>query len=125
MREEQGPITVLVAVASRHGATRGIGEIVGEQLQMRGIDAVVQDVDDVQSLVGYDAVGAGTIPFASSATLWRWLVETGGPVGVRTPPSDARPWRAALDWPGFAFDHLLDPAEPGHREGETDRRQGE
>ena len=68
MREEQGPITVLVAVASRHGATRGIGEIVGEQLQMRGIDAVVRDVDDVQSLAGYDAFIVG-----SAVYMGNWL----------------------------------------------------
>ena len=44
---------------------------------------------------------------------------------VYNPSFDARPSRAALDWSGCAFDHLLDPAEPGHRVGETDRRQAE
>ena len=68
MRAEQGPVTVLVAVASRHGATMGIGQIVGEYLQMRGIEAVVRDVADVRSFVGYDAVIVGSAVYRG-----RWL----------------------------------------------------
>jgi hypothetical protein len=37
---------VLVAVASRHGATREIAEAIGRTLRERGLDAQVRDVEE-------------------------------------------------------------------------------
>ncbi|KGM11017.1 flavodoxin [Cellulomonas bogoriensis 69B4 = DSM 16987] len=51
---------VLVAVASRHGSTREIGEAVGEVLRRSGHRAEVADPDDVDGLEPYDAVILGS-----------------------------------------------------------------
>ncbi len=59
---------VLVAVASRHGATTGIAEAIGRGLRSRGIDADVVQVDEVEDLVGYEAVVLGSAVYAG-----RWL----------------------------------------------------
>ncbi len=58
---------VLVAVASRHGSTREIGEAVGEVLAGAGFSVDVLDPDDVESVEGYDAVVLG-----SSVYVGRW-----------------------------------------------------
>lgn len=51
---------VLVAVASRHGATREIGEAIAEMLRETGHTAVVADPDDVTSVQHHDAVVLGS-----------------------------------------------------------------
>jgi len=61
---------VLVAYASRHGATRGIAERVAERLRAAGIEAEAQQVDAVRSIDGYDAVVVG-----SAAYMFHWLKE--------------------------------------------------
>lgn len=67
-------IKVLVAVASRHGATREIGEQLGAQissgLYTRGVDAEVhvRDPGSVESLAAYDALVLG-----SAVYMGRWL----------------------------------------------------
>ncbi|WP_149205286.1 flavodoxin domain-containing protein [Actinotalea subterranea] len=58
---------VLVAVASRHGSTREIGDVVAEVLRGDGFEAVVMDPDDVEDLTAYDAVVLG-----SSVYVGRW-----------------------------------------------------
>lgn len=58
---------VLVAVASRHGATREIGDAVGEVLQASGFKVDVADPDDVERLAAYDAVVLG-----SAVYVGRW-----------------------------------------------------
>ncbi|AZG44536.1 flavodoxin domain-containing protein [Gordonia insulae] len=65
---------VLVAVASKHGATREIGEQLGAELstglRTRGVDAAVSVLDarDVRDISDYDAVVLG-----SAIYLGRWL----------------------------------------------------
>ena len=59
---------VLVAYASRHGATRGIAERIAETLRTDGLDAEVRPADSVDSLAGYDAFVIG-----SAAYLFHWL----------------------------------------------------
>jgi menaquinone-dependent protoporphyrinogen oxidase len=59
---------VLVAYASRHGATAEIAKRMAESLLARGIDATVSDVNVIDDLAGYDAVILG-----SAAYLNRWL----------------------------------------------------
>jgi len=59
---------VLVAYASRHGATRDIAERIGETLRTEGLDAEVQPAGSVRSLDGYDAFVIG-----SAAYMSHWL----------------------------------------------------
>jgi menaquinone-dependent protoporphyrinogen oxidase len=61
-------MTVLVAVASKYGATRGIADAIGRGLGQRGVDARVQDVEAVGTLDGVDAVVLGSAVYAG-----RWL----------------------------------------------------
>src|SRR5262245_32557372 len=68
MREEQGPITVLIAVESRHGSTMEIAEILSEHLYAQGIETVRRDPGEVGTLGGYDAAIIG-----SAVYMGRWL----------------------------------------------------
>jgi menaquinone-dependent protoporphyrinogen oxidase len=58
---------VLVAVASRHGSTREIGQPIAEVLEESGHAVDVSDPDDVDSVETYDAVVLG-----SSVYVGRW-----------------------------------------------------
>ena len=46
---------VLVAYASRHGATQGIAEHIAETLRAAEIDAEAKPAASIRSLAGYDA----------------------------------------------------------------------
>ena len=59
---------VLVAYATRHGATAGIAEHIAEELAGRGHDARARPVEDVDGLEGYDAVVLG-----GAAYMFHWL----------------------------------------------------
>jgi menaquinone-dependent protoporphyrinogen oxidase len=61
---------VLVAYASRHGATQGIAERIAETLRTAGIDADVRPAASVKDLGGYDAFVIG-----SAAYMFHWLKE--------------------------------------------------
>lgn len=58
---------VLVAVASRHGSTRGIADAIAGVLTAEHLDVTVADPDDVDSLEPYDAVVLG-----SAVYVGRW-----------------------------------------------------
>ncbi len=58
---------VLVAVASRHGATREIADAIAEVLRDAGFEAIVRDPDDVEDVEPYDAVLLG-----SAVYVGRW-----------------------------------------------------
>lgn len=66
-------MTVLVAYASRHGATRGIAERIAERLRAGGLGAEVRDVSEVRDIAGYDAFVIG-----SAAYMFHWLKEATG-----------------------------------------------
>lgn len=61
-------MTVLVAFASKHGATEGIADIIGVQLRSHGIETTVLSVVDVTTLEIYDAVVLGSAVYAGH---WR------------------------------------------------------
>ena len=54
-------MTVLVAAASKHGATREIAARIGARLAERGVDVQVENLDQVTDVGGYDAfvIGSG------------------------------------------------------------------
>lgn len=59
---------VLVAYATRHGATQGIAERIAETLRSEGLDAEARSAASVRSLDGYDAFVIG-----SAAYMFHWL----------------------------------------------------
>lgn len=61
---------VLVAYASRHGATKGIAERIAQTLEPRGHDVTLQPADQVSALAGYDAFVIGSAAYAG-----HWLKE--------------------------------------------------
>ena len=61
---------ILVAYASKHGATREIAERIAETLTAAGHEAEAKPVRDARDLDGYDAVVIG-----SAAYLGHWLKE--------------------------------------------------
>jgi menaquinone-dependent protoporphyrinogen oxidase len=58
---------VLIAYASRHGATQGIAERIAETLRTSGLDADVRPAESIGSVAGYDAFVIG-----SAAYMWHW-----------------------------------------------------
>lgn len=63
-------MTVLVAAASRHGATSEIAERIGADLAEHGVAAEVRGLAEVDDLGGYDAFVIG-----SGIYLGKWLEE--------------------------------------------------
>jgi menaquinone-dependent protoporphyrinogen oxidase len=63
-------MTVLVAAASKHGATDEIAERIGADLAAHGVDVEVKKLQDVSGLGGYEAFVLG-----SGIYLGKWLKE--------------------------------------------------
>ena len=61
---------VLVACASRHGATQGIAQRIAERLRRDGLEVEVCRAADVRGVDGYDAFVVG-----SAAYMFHWLDE--------------------------------------------------
>ncbi|MCL3861581.1 flavodoxin domain-containing protein [Actinotalea sp. K2] len=61
-------MNVLVAYATRHGATAGIAERIASTLTDQGLSAEAKAVDDVKNLDDYDAVVLG-----GAAYMFHWL----------------------------------------------------
>jgi menaquinone-dependent protoporphyrinogen oxidase len=61
-------MTILVAFASRHGATDEIAQAIGESLRSQGLSVDVRRVEDVESVMRYDAFVVG-----SAVYMGRWL----------------------------------------------------
>jgi menaquinone-dependent protoporphyrinogen oxidase len=61
---------VLVAYATRHGATRGIAERIAERLRSQGLDAEVRPARDVRDAARYNAFVVG-----GAAYMFHWLGE--------------------------------------------------
>lgn len=94
---------VLVAAASKHGATAEIAEAVGKALDGRGLTATVLPAEEVGSVEGYDAVVLGSGVYTGhwlkpakelvdrSSDAWAgvpvWLFSS-GPVGEPLEPDE-------------------------------------
>jgi menaquinone-dependent protoporphyrinogen oxidase len=63
-------MTILVAAASKHGATEEIAERIGAVLAEHGVEVDVKKLQDVSGLAGYEAFVLG-----SGIYLGRWLKE--------------------------------------------------
>jgi menaquinone-dependent protoporphyrinogen oxidase len=61
-------MSVLVAFATRHGATKGIAQRIASRLRQAGFDAEAVSADDVRDAKGYDAYVVG-----SAAYMTHWL----------------------------------------------------
>ena len=61
-------MSVLVAYATRHGATQGIAERIAETLRSEGLEAEARPAGSVKSLDGFDAFVIG-----SAAYMSHWL----------------------------------------------------
>ena len=61
-------MSVLVAYATRHGATEGIAEHIASRLRSAGVPAQARHVEDVDDIEPYDAVVMG-----SAAYMFHWL----------------------------------------------------
>lgn len=77
---------VLVAYASRHGATKGIAERIADRLRHAGIAAEACRASDVRDIAPYDAVVVG-----SAAYMFHWLKEAIQFVGRHRARLAARP----------------------------------
>jgi menaquinone-dependent protoporphyrinogen oxidase len=62
--------TVLVAFASKHGATAEIASAVAQALNASGVSAVCSEAEDIGTLAGFDAVVLG-----SAVYMKRWRPE--------------------------------------------------
>jgi menaquinone-dependent protoporphyrinogen oxidase len=59
---------VLIAYASRHGATRGIAERIADRLRAAGSEVDVRPAAEVRDVAAYDAVVVG-----AAAYMYHWL----------------------------------------------------
>jgi Flavodoxin len=95
-------MNILVCYASKHQATHGIAETIGEELRLEGHHVDVLPIKGTINLTGYDA-----IIFGSAVYMGKWLPEamtfakdqqsilatkslwlfSSGPVGDKSPPS--------------------------------------
>jgi menaquinone-dependent protoporphyrinogen oxidase len=69
-RREETDMHVLVAYASRHGATQGIAERIAETLRATGVDADARPAAEVRDASAYDAFVIG-----SAAYMHHWMKE--------------------------------------------------
>jgi menaquinone-dependent protoporphyrinogen oxidase len=86
LRKEGTPMTVLVAYASKYGATEQIAEHIAETLRTSGVDAVARPVRAVDDLAGYDAFVVGSAIYFGS-----WLKEATAFVRKRQAVLASRP----------------------------------
>lgn len=63
-------MTVLVTYASKHGATKGIAEAIGDRLREHGLETEVRPIGDVDDPARYDALVIGSAVYLGS-----WMKE--------------------------------------------------
>lgn len=77
---------ILVAYASRHGATKGIAERIADTLLRRGLDVTLRPIEAIDDIERYDVFVIG-----SAAYLGGWLKEAGAFVRRHRSVLAARP----------------------------------
>jgi menaquinone-dependent protoporphyrinogen oxidase len=98
-------MSILVATASRHGATHEIGQAIGRALEARGLQTHVLPIDDVDDLADYDAAVIG-----SAVYLGHWLEPARSFVEHHDKELAGRPtWL-------FSSGPIGDPPRPGAQE---------
>jgi menaquinone-dependent protoporphyrinogen oxidase len=92
---------VLVAAASRHGATQEIAEAIGRTLAANAVDVDVRPIDQVGEFASYDGFVLG-----SAVYMGRWLEPARDFVDAHTAELSARPvWL-------FSSGPIGDPPKP-------------
>jgi len=97
---------VLVAVASKHGSTREIGQAITEELQAAGVEADLRNAIEVDDVAGYEAIVLGSAIYvggwmseAQRFAEWHyielsdmpvWLFSS-GPLGSENPQPQSDP----------------------------------
>lgn len=96
---------ILLTVASRHGSTREIGQVVAATLREAGHDVDELEPDDVQSVADYGAVVLGSSVYVGrlAAALRELVDREAGQLAARPV------W---LFWSGPVGDPLVPPTEP-------------
>ena len=99
---------VLVSAASKHGATKEIGEYLGDTLRSRGLDVSVVEPDEAKPNAGYHAVVFGSGVYAG-----RWLKDAKS-LAERISATKPRPhvWL-------FSSGPLGDPPKPDEEPGDV------
>lgn len=98
---------VLVAVASKHGSTHGIGEAIAEELRAAGFDTDLRAAEEVTSVEGYDAAILG-----SAIYMGNWMSEARGMVDRLAPRLVHLPVWLFSSGPIGAGDELKPVGEP-------------
>jgi menaquinone-dependent protoporphyrinogen oxidase len=84
--EEEQAMKVLVAIASRHDATRGIAEVIADELVTSGLEVDLRDADAVEDIADYQAAVVGSAVYTGG---WlaeaRHLVDFNGPALRKVP----------------------------------------
>jgi menaquinone-dependent protoporphyrinogen oxidase len=99
-------MTILVAYASKHGATRGIAERIAQTLESQGQEAEALPIDTIRDVKAYDAVVLGSAIYygswmkeatefllrnkAALASRPVWLFSA-GPLGVEAKGAEEQP----------------------------------
>lgn len=100
---------VLVTVASRHGATKQIGELIAQELTAAGLEVTQQAPEDVQDLADYQAVVLG-----SAVYLTKWLPNAHDFVKRFTSQLRHLPlWAFSVGLSGVPRDQVQDPSRVG------------
>ena len=116
-------MNVLVAVASKHGSTREIADVIANELRAAELEVEVKAADGVDGLAGYDAVVLGSAVYAGTwlpeakrfadlygaglARLPVWVFSS-GPLGAGNPQPHDDPQRlAALLGDAAVRDHRM------------------
>ena len=86
--EEGSRPRVLVAYATKSGGTRGIAEVIADELRQMGFRVDLRVVDEVSSVEGYDAVILGSAVYFGK---WRKEALAFGQL-LRSAPHDRRVW---------------------------------
>lgn len=77
---------ILIAVASKHGATRGIADALAAGMERRGTSAQVIDLDDLGYVADVDGIVLGSAVYAG-----RWLREARRAIDTLGPALHSRP----------------------------------